>query len=94
MPALPSEVKKKHCVWHKEYIGTCKLCQSENKEEKKAPVKSNALEETSKHRYFISNYFIEKVFDNVMTDIKISRLKLEEQMELLTEKVESLSNIR
>ena len=57
-------------------------------------MKQNTLEESSKHRYFISNYFIEKVFDNVMTDIKISRLKLEEQMEILTEKVESLSNIR
>ena len=85
----------KFCVWHKSFIAACKTCQSANEiVEKEKGDEAQETAEKSKHRYFVSNYFVEKIFDNIMTEISIFSSKLEDEMQITQEKVNSLLNIR
>ena len=87
------------CVWHTKYEKSCTLCQDCNAKPKstskfnQSPSKNDVAEQT-KHRYFVSNFFLEKVFDNIIKDIERMRDNLEEKMAATIEKCNSLLDIR
>ena len=94
----PEQIKPKFCVWHKSYISACKTCQEANEKveiDREDDLTHEAsVAEKAKHRYFVSNYFVEKIFDNIMDEIKIFSSKLEDEMQITQEKTNSLLNIR
>ena len=50
--------------------------------------------QTSVTRYFVSNRYVEKIFDNLKTDSQQIKAKLESQMEELKEMFKSYTDIR
>ena len=72
--AVSKQIASKFCVWHKSFIAACKTCQEAN-EEKDEVAQDSELKgadkaaDKAKHRYFVSNYFVEKIFDNIMNEI-------------------------
>ena len=48
----------------------------------------------AQQKYFVSNGFVEKIFDNMQTSTELIKSKMETKMEELTEIVNSLLDIR
>ena len=46
------------------------------------------------HRYFVSNYFLEKMFDNVMLDVERMRETMEKIMEKSISRVDELMAVK
>ena len=46
------------------------------------------------HRYFVSNYFLERMFDNVMLDVERMRETMEKIMEKSIARVDELMAVR
>ena len=46
------------------------------------------------HRYFVSNYFLEKMFDNVMLDVERMRETMEKIMEKSISRIDELMAVK